>query len=125
MIFARIPIALLLCTLLFSCREKKDVPEASPAISADSVISPDKMILILADVHVIEAALLIERNERKAVREKPDFYYQGIFKKYHISSDRYDENLKFYRQNPENYEKMNEKVIGVIENRQKKFSARK
>ena len=107
--------------LLASCGEKKDIPSTETAIPADSLISSGKMILILADVHMVEAALLLERNEGKESKEKPALYYQGIFTKYHISRIRYDENLKFYRRNPAIMLKMYDKVIDLLETREKKF----
>ena len=117
--------AILFCTLFFACGEKKDLRGSSDTISPDSLISSGKMILILADVHVVEAALLLERNEGQVPNDEPAHYYQGIFNKYHISPGRYDQNLTFYRENPENFEKMYEKVIEVLENRQKRFPGAK
>ena len=83
------------------------------------------MILILADVHVIEAAMLLDRNKGVSSRDKLDFYYTGIFRKYRISPERYDQNCMHYRQNPDNYAKMYEKVIALIEGRQKTISEKK
>ena len=123
MIFpSRICMAILLCTLLLGCSEKKDRSLSPFVIPADSVISPDKMVLIMADVHVIEAALLFESNEALESKEDVGFYYKGIFNKYHISPARYNQNLKFYRQNPENFARMYEQVIKVTDDRQKKFT---
>ena len=114
-------VLLSLCFLLVSCGEKKDIPSTEVAIPTDSLISSEKMIHILADVHMIEAALLLERNESIESKEKPDLYYRGIFNKYHISQSRYDENLRFYRQNPAIMVKMYDRVIDELETRQKKF----
>ncbi len=126
MIFtARFPVAIMFCLLLIACREKKNVADAPFAIPADSLISPEKMVLILADVHVVEAALLLERNEGKDTRDKPGYYYQGIYKKYHISRARYEQNLTFYREKPDIYAKMYEKVIGILGNSQKMISGKK
>ncbi|MCX6269112.1 MAG: DUF4296 domain-containing protein [Bacteroidetes bacterium] len=108
--------------LLVACGEKKKAPESSEAIHADSVISQNKMILILADVHVIEASMLLARNEGGSSKEMTAYYYKGLFGKYHISPARYDQNLLYYRQNPENYAKMYEKVIKILENQQSRFA---
>jgi len=111
--------------LLASCGEKKDITYREDTFPADSLISPDKMVLILTDVHVVEAALLLERNEGKESKEKPGFYYQGIFAKYHVSQQRYDENLRLYRQNPAAMIKIYEKVITMLEERKKKTGTAK
>jgi hypothetical protein len=126
MIFtSRFWIAILLFTSLFACREKKDITASPETIPPDSVIAQEKMILILADVHIAEAALLIERNAGRPLKDEPGFYYNGIFKKYHISPARYDQNLTYYSRNPENYTRMYEKVITLLENRQKQFKNKK
>jgi hypothetical protein len=107
--------------LLVSCGKKKDIPSSEVAIPADSLISEENMVHVLADAHMIEAALVIERNIGVVSTEKPGLLYQGIFNKYHISRARYDENLRYYRQNPTLLTKMYDKVIGELETRQKKF----
>ena len=52
-------------------------------------------------------------------------YYEGIFKKYHISRNRYDANLKHYSQSPSELSKMYDKVIREIEIREKSFPLKK
>jgi hypothetical protein len=111
--------------LLVSCAEKKDVPSVTDSMPPDSLISREKMIHILADVQMIEAALLLERNGELESKGKPWFYYNGIFAKYHISRTRYGANLKYYSQNPSELAKMYDKVILELESRQKKVPAKK
>ncbi|MFZ4521175.1 MAG: DUF4296 domain-containing protein [Bacteroidales bacterium] len=122
---SRLLVFILLCAMVAACGGKKEMPDVQGRISADSVILPEKMVLILADVHTVEGAMLLHRNEGLEAKNNPEYYYQGIFRKYHITRERYDQSLKFYRQNPENYAKMYEKVILMIENRQKRFSGSK
>jgi len=111
--------------LLVSCAEKKDVPLVKDSLPPDSLISREKMIHILADVQMVEAALLLERNGELESKHKPWFYYSGIFAKYHISRSRYSANLKYYSQNPSELAKMYDKVILELESRQKKKPAKK
>jgi hypothetical protein len=99
------------------------VPGQTDLVSADSLISPGRMILILTDVHVAEAALHAEQNSGPGPKRGPEFYYAGIFRKYHISPARYEQNLAHYRQNPGEYAKMYEKVIAIIESQKKNFPA--
>lgn len=76
----------------------------------------------MADVHIIEAALLIERNEGVVSKEKTTCLYDGIFKKYGLNRAKYEYNLMYYSQNPESFSKLYGKVIGQLESQQKKFS---
>jgi hypothetical protein len=124
-ITARFLLALLICTMVAACNGKKDFVVSGEVVSADSLISPDKMILILSDVHIIEASMLIGRNEGKEPDGKSELYYQGIFRKYQISQRQYDLSLAYYRKNPENFAKMYDKVIEILENRQKKIPPQK
>ena len=118
-------VAVLLLFMLVSCAEKRDGPPLTNALPADSLISPEKMIHILADMQVLEAGLNFERNDGAQVKEKSVFYYNGLFKKYKISRSRYDANLKYYSQNPMEMAKMYDKVIREIEIRQKSFPSKK
>jgi hypothetical protein len=108
---------------LASCGEKKDIPASEADIPADSVISMEKMTLILGDVHIVEAALMLDRNSGKETKENAAKYYQGIFTKYHISRARYDMNLLYYRQYPAKMLKIYDTVIVKLEARQKKFKS--
>ncbi len=126
MIFTfRLQFVFLLCLALISCSSDKAVPDSTALVSADSLISPEKMILIMSDVHLVEAAMMLQRSENEETAIGTDRYYPGIFKKYHISQTRYDQNLAFYRQNPENFAKMYDRVIDILETRQGKFTHQK
>ena len=111
--------------LLVSCTEKKGETVKEEVMPSDSLISPEKMIHILADIHVIEAGLLVERNDQADSKTTAALYYAGIFKKYHISRNRYDANLKHYSRNPSEMSKMYDKVIREIEIREKSFPLKK
>jgi len=121
----RLLIFSLFCLFLVSCREKGDVTQSPDAVVPDSLIPPERMTLILADVHIIEAAMLVERTEVSGPKVSPAYYYRGIFSKYHISAVRYEQNLAFYRKDPENYAKIYAKVIALIESRQKQMNGAK
>jgi len=70
--------------LLFACAPEQNSEEILP-LPSDSIIPEAQMVLLLADVHVIEAALLIARNRGMSTRDLGHFYYAELFKKYGIS----------------------------------------
>ncbi|MEI6173768.1 MAG: DUF4296 domain-containing protein [Bacteroidota bacterium] len=121
------PFRVVVCLFLLvvSCTEKKGETVKEEVMPSDSLISPEKMIHILADIHVIEAGLVVERNDRVDSKVAAAMYYEGIFKKYHISRNRYDANLKHYSQSPSELSKMYDKVIREIEIREKSFPLKK
>lgn len=112
----------LLCLVFFSCanekkEEKEDLkPEA--VLPADSVIPPLIMVQLLADVHIVEAGLQIQKNHGVDIKTPGRKYYYGIFQKYHISQKRYDLNLEYYRQDPDAFEKFYELVQQEVTRRQ-------
>ncbi|MFH1161620.1 MAG: DUF4296 domain-containing protein [bacterium] len=106
--------------LLVGCQTDPKQEEDS-SIAADSLIPESEMILILADFHYIEAALQIRRNRGEDASEQAGYYYAGLFRKYHISRQRYQQNLEYYRRDPEVFIKLYEKVNQELVDREKKF----
>lgn len=109
------------CLLLLSCGEPSVIKEIDPIVPSDSLIPKEKMIRLLVDIHIVEAALVVKRNETEETNDLAIQYYQAVFKKYGISRNRYDKNLKFYRQDPEEFGKMYEEVIRELTERQKTY----
>lgn len=99
----------LLCFLV-SCSGSKN--ELLPrGLAADSVISRDQMINVLVDVHLIEAALMLQRNRRENIPLLTHSYYQWLCSKYHISLQRFRDNLNYYKSDPRDFSKMYEEVL--------------
>jgi hypothetical protein len=117
---SRLLIPVILCVLLAACGGKNEPSGPENSISADSLISQDKMILILSDVHTAEAGFLADRNSGTEPVNVAGIY-QGIYKKYNITAGMYAQSVAYYRQKPEVYVKMYEKVTVLLEARQKQF----
>lgn len=96
-------------------------PDVQVKIPTDSIIPEQQMILLLADAHTIEAALVIARNRGSNTRELGNFYYAGLFGKYRISRQRYQQNLEYYREDPDAFIKLYEKVNRELVEREKNF----
>ena len=90
-------------------------------IQTDSIIPEPQMILMLADAHTIEAALLIARNKGTNISGEEGFFYSGLFRKYGVSRERYQQNLTYYRNNPQLFIQMYEKVNKELASREKNF----
>ncbi len=109
--------------LSVSCGEKsRGGPDT--LIAADSLIRPENMALLLSDIHIAEAAFLIERNSGMTPRNVEGFY-TGIFAKHHVTRNRYERSLEWYRQHPEDYQKVYVEVARLLEDRQKRLNAGK
>ena len=106
--------------LLLACSRDQQSVETH-LIPADSIIPEEQMVLILADAHIIEAAMVIERNRGKNANPLADYYYAGLFKKYRISRKQYQQNLEYYRDDPDRFNKIYENVIKELDEREKNF----
>jgi hypothetical protein len=112
----------LIFLVLLSCG-KSEKPEALPSgFVQDSVIPEITMVCILADVQILEGALVMERNEGVVTKGKSERLYQALFLKYHISRKKYESSLRYYSMNPGLFVKMYDKVILQLEQKQKMFT---
>lgn len=107
--------------LLFAACISDPGPDNQVKIPTDSIIPEHQMILLLADAHIIEAALVIARNRGSNTHELGNFYYAGLFSKYKISRNRYQQNLEYYREDPDAFIRLYEKVNRELIEREKKF----
>lgn len=102
--------------LCFSCRNPV-VEEREAMMPADSIIPEPTMVQLLADVHILEAGLLVKRNHAEKITGLSDIYYQALFRKYRISDARFASNLKYYQWDPDEYNALYEKVIAELKSR--------
>lgn len=102
-------IFLSLIWVIFGCRSsaEKNLPHG---LVKDSIIPQPEMINILADVHVLEAALQIQRNKNEDINAMEDFYYKNLFSKYRMNRKRFELNLNYYEMDLDNFRKMYEEV---------------
>lgn len=116
------PVLLLLFLILLnSCRERSNPEDIIAENIPDSVMSEKRMVLIMADVHLLEAGLEAERNAGKLSPDRSDSLYSGLFLKYGISVKTYERSLQFYSQDPERFAKMYNQVIALLESQQKRI----
>ena len=109
-------------SVLFSggCNEDASVPSAM-TLSEDSIIPEPAMILMLADVHMIEAAMLIRRNRGFSQKDTSGWYYQELFRKYGVTENQYRQSLRFYQKDPKYFAEMYQQVIDLLARKEKDF----
>lgn len=108
--------ALLLLLVVGCSSEMPKVP--------DDVISPDKMILILADIHLADAIAETKAQQGANEQQLSEQLYISIFKNYDISREKFDYSLRFYEQSPEWMNKMYEDVQTAISKRQNELNTK-
>jgi hypothetical protein len=112
-------LALVVFIVIFtSCRSSKK-NELPAGLVADSILPETEMINVLADVHILEAALQAKSSKGTDIENMKRFYYPKLFSKYRISESRFRKNLEYYEEDPEHFSKMYENVVEQIEKREK------
>ena len=86
-------------------------------IPADSIISRSQMVQILADIHVMEAALQEVKKKGANEQEMSVFYYNELFSKYHMTGKRFRLNLSNYLGDSEQFYLMYEDVKNELDRR--------
>ncbi len=97
--------------LLASCRlETTDLPK--------ELIPREKMIQVLADVHITEAAIYYKNGHGDKADGKAPEYYQYIFTKHGITEKQFRESFDYYLHQESMMDKIYEDVITEISRRQ-------
>jgi hypothetical protein len=112
--------------LLIGCNPKKSEDQVNVP-KPDSLLPEYRMILILTDLHMTESALAYLRNQGKENKEITRQYYNLLFSRYKITRERFNQNLKYYQSDEENFIKMYDKVterINKLSNPEKKKAAK-
>jgi hypothetical protein len=98
----------LLLALLTSCYRNLNYPSAE--------IPKEKMISVLADIHLAEAKVAgftaISQPERDSITA---VYYETIFRIYDVKAEAFDQSMNAYMQNPEELSKIYEKVLEKLQ----------
>jgi hypothetical protein len=105
----KILLGLLTLALFYpSCSD--DMAEKPPHL-----ISRDKMVSILVDIHLSDAAFQSRRysNEKLSAYTESDFYY-SILKKHHLADSVFETSLIYYSSKPKEFEKIYTRVINQL-----------
>ena len=88
----------------------------NPRPKDDRFIVEEKMVRILADLEITEAALKMHQtkisNDSMTILAKRA--YDSLFYYYDITPDQFKENLFYYQQDLENYQKMMDEKINIL-----------
>jgi hypothetical protein len=98
-----------LTLLLFSaCGTKGSHTEIkAPA----NLLSKEQMVKILADLHLLEAAVNLRTAQNQTTSTKDSLSYSDIFKKQGTSRDGFQESFKYYASQPAVLSKLYDEVL--------------
>ena len=96
---------------IFAC--KSNNPEK--LIVPENIISRENFVELLADIQLVEAALREETLTTKKLKELSNQYYDLLFEKHHITKQKFDSSLNFYKQDLVEFDKIYQDVISKLE----------
>lgn len=116
---------LILFAGLTACGDSGNHPESVTIGNTDSVLSENRMVVLMADVHIAEAAITIALNQGRETKALSRELYDGIFRKHGITRADYDQSLRHYNQHPQQFTKMYTRVISILKDQEQRFAAEK
>jgi hypothetical protein len=99
---------LILVLFIVSCEE--ETSDRPPHL-----ISRDKMVGILVDIHLSDAAFQVRRYSSEQMRKfnESDIYY-SVLRKHHVADSIFEKSLIYYSGKPKEYEKIYTRVINRL-----------
>ncbi len=97
-----------------------------PVERPENLISRDKMIDMLADIHLAEAAFNSLRSRDSLLENSTsgDFYY-SILEKYGVADTVFEKSFVFYASQPRDFEKMYRQSMNQLSEMEQEYSGRK
>lgn len=118
---AVIPAFLVLVLLCFiiSCSNSKNTK-----LAEDKTIERQKMIQLMADMDITEAALRLKQSKisRDSLDEISNKAYDSLYLYYQVTPEMFYENLKYYQSNMVEYEEMMEEKITLLSKKKDSIS---
>ncbi|NLB26753.1 MAG: DUF4296 domain-containing protein [Bacteroidales bacterium] len=91
----------------------------------DNLISEEKMIDLLTDIHLAEATYISRHHQDSLLKKSKsaDFYY-SILKNHQTADTTFEKSYIFYLSRPRKFEKMYRQVMNNLNEMEQKFSGR-
>jgi hypothetical protein len=97
MIFMKFVSVIVLSALLLSASSCSEENQSIPS----SVVTRDTMVMIFTDLHLLEGLYIHNSVSENDSVKNTEAYRQGLFEKYSISKERFEESYNWYISNPE------------------------
>lgn len=90
------------------------------------LISRDKMVGILVDIHLSDAAFQVRRYSSEQMKKynESDIYY-SVLRKHHVADSVFEKSLIYYSGKPKEYEKIYTRVINRLTEMEQEESKKK
>ncbi len=97
-----------------------------PIEKPEKLLSGEKMIEMLTEIHIAEAMLNNRRRDDSLIRKSTsaDFYY-SILDKHEVTDTIFEKSFIFYASRPRQFEKMYRQIMNNLNEMEQEFSGRK
>lgn len=102
--------------IAFSCKNTES-EKLRPAV----LVSQSTLTRILTEVHLVEAAMSMRRNNGQEFEKQKNLLFDDIFTHYGLTPELLESNLLYYNQDPAVMEKVYQDVIDSLTSMQKKL----
>ena len=81
----------------------------------NNLIKEEQFVEVLCDIHLADAVLSNQRLHDKNLTDTSASYYNYIYIKHSITRYQFNQSLKYYSADPENFDKMYRDVVSRME----------
>lgn len=92
--------------LLTACNSKPKPPK--------DVLPREKMIEVLVDFQLVEAAVFQQQNYQKDVKFYTNYYYDSVLKKHKISRKQFTTSINWYKNNMQEMDDMYGEILSRL-----------
>jgi hypothetical protein len=96
-------------SFLLSCTSETEL-DVKPA----DLISEEKMIDVLIDVHITESALSLKNFNRDSSLKLFSYYKEDVFKEHQISEKQFQESFDYYARHSKQFDRMYAVIIDSL-----------
>ena len=75
------------------------------------LLTEQEMIAIMYDVQILEADMNYRKSNGKMIGDMPKEYYQQLFEHYGITDSIFNQNMRYYTQDPVTMERIMDSVM--------------
>ena len=113
----------ILVVILFWCFTGCDEPVVE---KPENLIEREKMVEMLADIHLAEAAFNTQRHRDSLVEQSTsaDFYY-SVLEKHEVADTVFEKSYVFYASQPRKFEKMYRESMNLLNEMEEEFTGRR
>ena len=114
-------IVIMLCTILYSCAEEKEV------VIPENVLSQEKMATVMTDIHLLEASMTLNFSNATNLINGPEMQAttSQLIKKNNVTKEQYQTSFVFYAEHPDLLTEVYKQVLNNLSQLQAKVSNEK